>query len=261
MKKIFFSIISFLAFGLMAQAQVTFTPGTFTAEDQVTLTVDVTGNRGGSMENQPEAYIWIFANVSGRGTPTDGVVNTAWSNSPAAAKMTKIGPNRYTYTFTPTAMFGRAPGELFDFGFLVKAKDGSRQTDDFKPFAFDPLIFTPNKLRIFPLKVGREDVVTMNFEPRLGSTVEEQRMTPVSATVTMYDNTGAQVGSPLNINAQQTSDGIWSATFIPVNSFTAPAGRKLQRFTYKFNGTVFSTTGAPQTVSSSEASVEFIEMK
>jgi hypothetical protein len=261
MKKIFFSIISFLAFGLMAQAQVTFSPATFTAEDQVTLTVDVTGSRGGAMENQPEAYIWIFANVSGRGTPKDGIVNTAWGNSPAAAKMTKIGPNKYTYTFTPTTMFQLAPGELFDFGFLVKAKDGSRQTDDFKPFTFDPLIFTPNKLRIFPLKVGREDVVTMNFEPRLGSTVEEQRMTPVSATVTMYDDAGAQVGSPLTITARQAFQGIWSATFIPVNSFTAPAGRKLKRFTYKFNGTVFGPTGTPQTVTTSEASVEFIEMK
>jgi hypothetical protein len=261
MKKIFFSILSFLAFGLMAQAQVTFSPGTFTAEDQVTLTVDVTGSRGGAMENQPEAYIWIFANVSGRGNPKDGSVNTAWGNSPVEAKMTKLGPNRYSYTFTPTTMFGLAPGELFDFGFLVKAKDGSRQTDDFKPFAFDPLIFTPNKLRIFPSKVGKEDVVTMNFETTLGTTVDEQRMTPVSATVTMYDDAGNQVGSPLTIPARKTADKIWSATFIPDNSFTPAAGRTLKRFTYKFNGTVFGPTGAPQTVSSSEATVEFFEMK
>ena len=261
MKKIFVTIMAAFAACLAGNAQVTFSPGTFTAEDQVTLTVDVTGSRGGAMENAAEAYIWIFANPGGRGTTKDGRVNTSWSNSPVEAKMTKVSGNKWSYTFTGTNMLQLTPGELFDFGFLVKTKDGSKQTDDFKSFKFDPLIFTPGMLRIFPSKVGRDDVVTMNFERSLGATVSEQRMTPDSAVVTMYDDAGNQVGTPKAFTVRKTAENIWSASFIPTMSFTAPTGKKLQRFTYRFYGRVLGTTGAPQTVNTTDASVEFTEMK
>jgi hypothetical protein len=257
MKKIFrlLSILTLVAFA-PTYAQVTFSPAVFTAEDEVTLTVDVTGT---PMAGQSEAYLWIFSNVSGGGK--DGFTNTSWTNSPANAKMTAAGTNKWSYKFTGTTMFGQTPGELKDFGFLVKSKDGSRQTPDYKPFAFDPLVFTPSKLRVFPSKVGVDDVVTVNFDKSLGTTVEEQRMEPTSATITMLDNTGAVVGTPLTRTLRKLDTNIWAASFIGSASFTPAAGRTLAKFRYRFNGTVRDVNGAPANVSTSEAEVEYVTLK
>ena len=258
MKKIILSIIGILVIGMVTNAQVSFSPGSFTAEDQVTITVDVTGT---PMAGQSEAYIWIWANPNGVGPAPNGTVNGDWGNSSAAAKMTAAGTNKWSFTFTGTTLFGLTPGDLHDFGFLLKARDGSKQTQDYKPFSFDPLIFTPSKLRVFPSKVGRDDVVTVNFEKSLGTTLDEQRMTPLSVTITMYDETTAMVGAPLTITAKKTSDNIWSASFIPTSSFTAGSGHKLKKFTYHFNGTVLNTSGGTQPATTSDASVDFTEMK
>jgi hypothetical protein len=256
MKKIFsFLLLSILA-AYGASAQVTFSPGVFTAEDEVTLTVDVSGT---GMAGATEAYIWIFSNVSGGGR--DGFTNTSWTNSPATAKMTAAGTNKWSFKFTGTTMFGQTPGELKDFGFLVKAKDGSKQTPDYKPFAFDPLVFTASLLRVFPSKVDVDDVVTVNYDQTLGGTVNEQRMSPATATITMLDDAGNNVGAALTIPVRKTENAVWSATFIPSRSFTPAAGRKLARFRYKFNGTVRDASGAPTSVSSSEAELTFTPLK
>lgn len=258
MKKIFSFILFVLFTALAGKAQVTFSPSTFTAEDQVTLTVDVSGT---PLAGQSEAYIWIWANPGGVGPAPNGTVNGDWGNSGAAAKLTAAGTNKWSFTFTGTTLFGLTAGELHDFGFLVKTKNGSSQTSDFKPFLFDPLIFTPNKLRVFPSKVGSDDVVTVFFEKSLGTSTEEQRMTPASVSVTMFDDAGTQVGNVLTLTASKKADNIWGASFIPSSSFTPAAGHKLKRFTYHFNGTVLTPTGGTQTVSSADASVDFIEMK
>ncbi|TDH25134.1 hypothetical protein EXU57_13560 [Segetibacter sp. 3557_3] len=256
MKQICSLVLCLVAFAFAGHAQVTFSPPVFTAEDEVTLTVDVTGT---PMAGQPEAYIWMFSNVSGGGK--DGFTNTSWTNSPATAKMTPAGTNKWSFKFTGTTMFSQTPAELKDFGFLVKAKDGSKQSPDYKPFAFDPLIFAPAKLRVFPAKVDRDDVVTVNFDQALATTVEEQRMAPVSATIALLDNTGAEVGTPLTIATRKIENTVWAASFIPSAQFTPGAGRRLARFKFKFNGTVRDTNGANTTVSSSEAQVEFVTLK
>jgi len=176
--------------------------------------------------------------------------------------MTSVGTNKWSFTFTGTTLFGLAPADLHDFGFLLKTVDGSKQTPDFKPFKFDPLVFTPTKLRIFPAKVDTNDVVMLNFDRSLGATVDEQRMTPVSATVTAIDETGTQVGSSLTVTiTQNTGTTIWKGFFIPNVSFKPATGHVLQKFHYKFNGTVLDTGGNPAQVSTDEAEVFFVSMK
>src|SRR3954464_4184670 len=180
MKKLLGTIMMLLCVAVVAQAQnPQFTPATFTAEDEVTMTIDVSGT---PMAGQPEAYIWIWANPGGVGPAPNGTVNGDWTNSTPAAKLTAAGTNKWTFKFTGTTLFGLAPADLHDFGFLIKAKDGSKQTSDYKPFSFDPLVFIPTMLRIFPSKVDKDDVVTLNFDQSLGTSVNEQRMTPVSAS-------------------------------------------------------------------------------
>lgn len=257
MKKIL-SLILFIAAGIMAKAQnPTFVPGTFTAEDQVTLTIDVTGT---GMAGATEAFIWIFSNPD-VGGGANGVTNGSWTNSSNAAKMTAAGTNKWSFTFTGTTMFGQSPAQLKSFGFLVKKKDGSAQTPDYKPFAFDPLVFTPTMLRVFPSKVGADDVVTLNFDRTYGVTVNEQRMTPSTVTITMLDDLSMTVGAPLTIPVTKKAATIWSGSYIPSMSFTPGAGRKLNKFRYKFNGTILDPSGATMNVTSSETEFTFTTMQ
>ncbi|OSZ81044.1 hypothetical protein CAP36_07350 [Chitinophagaceae bacterium IBVUCB2] len=252
MKKLLYLIL-FISAGLFAKAQnPSFSPATFTAEDQVTLTFDVTGT---PMAGSSEAYIWLWGNAG------DSPLNTSWTNSPDAARMTAAGTNKWSFTFTGTVLYGLPPASLSNFNFLVKKKDGSAQTSNQGPFNFDPLVFTPTMLRVFPGKVGADDVVTVNFDKAYGVTANEQRMTPTTATITMVDDAGNNVGSPLNLTVRKTGETIWSASYIPSVSFTPSTGRKLFKFKYKFNGTVLDPGGATITVTSSETEVTFTTMQ
>ncbi|MGN7784674.1 hypothetical protein ACTJIJ_09110 [Niabella sp. 22666] len=262
MKKLF-TLLAGILVSIFSFGQVTTSPASFTAEDEVTVTVDVSGT---DMAGQTEAYIWAWTVING--VTVNAVTNSGssdWTNSPEAAKMTAAGTNKWSFKLTGTLLFGKSPGELKSFRFLVKTKNGSKQTqgDDkaYGPLNFDALVFTPSMLRIFPAKVDADDVITLNYDKTYGGTVDEQRMTPVSATVTMFDDAGNQVGQPLTISAKKVDETIWSAAIIPTRSFTASAGRKLAKFKYKFNGTVLGTTGASQNASSSETEVTFTSLK
>ena len=246
-----------------ASAQVTFNPASFTPVDSVTLTVDVTGT---PMDGKTEAYIWIFSNTSGGGK--DGFTNTAWTNSPPAAKMKNVGGNKWQFGFIGTTMFSQSPGELKDFGFLVKTQDGSKQSPDYKPYKFDQLIFTPTVLRVFPSKVDLTDVITINLDQTLSIDPNEKRMTPATATTGLYKDTVidgkavyVQVGSDITLTVRKTADQKWSASFIPSSSFTIPAGIVISRFRYKFHGTVLDGNGTPANISSSEGEQTFTSMK
>lgn len=257
MKHIFYLLItSLLALSVQAQ-NPSFSPSSFTAEDEVTLTVDVTGT---GMAGATDAYLWIFSNPD-IGGGADGVTNGSWTNSSTAAKMTPAGPNKFTFKFIGTTMFGQTPAQLKSFGFLLKKKDGSAQTPDYKPYFFDPLIFVPSLARVFPSKVDVDDVITVNFDQRFAVNTNDKRMTPKTVTITMFDDLNNQVGTPLVVNLRSTEPTIWSGSFIPERSFTAAAGRKLQKFYYKFNGTVLDINGLPSNVSTDAAEVAFTRMK
>lgn len=258
MKKIVLSFLMLLGIGSLVNAQVTFSPAVFTAQDVVTLTVDVTGT---PMAGQAEAFIWIFSNTTG-GVARDGFTNTAWTNSPASAKMTAAGTNRWSFTFTGTTMFSQTPGELRDFGFLVKAKDGSRQTADYKPFRFDPLIFTPTTFRAFPAKVGQDDVINLNFDQKLATDITDQRMTVTGATVTAFDQTGAQIGTAaVTLTARSLGDRVWQASILPTRSFTVTAPNRIARIRYRFTGTSFNASGGVINVQTGETELELTIMK
>jgi len=252
MKKLVYFICLMLA-GYAARAQnPVFTPSSFTAQDQVTLTFDVTGT---GMAGATDAYLWLWGNAG------DSPLNTSWTNSPDAAKMTAAGTNKWSFTFTATVLWGLPAGQLQNFRFLVKKRDGSAQTPDQGPFNFDPLIFTATMLRVFPSKVDVNDLVTVNFDRNYGITTDEQRMTPTTATITMYDDQGIQVGSPVTAPVTKVGDTRWSKSFIPSLIFTPAAGRKLTKFKYKFNGTILDPSGSIVTVSSSEAEITFTVMQ
>ena len=258
MKQLLYFLL-LLAPGLTATAQnPSFSPSSFTAEDEVTITIDVAGT---PLAGVADVYLWIFSNPNLPGG-ADGITNGQWGNSADAAKLTPAGPNKFSYKFIGTTMFGQTPAQLKSFGFLLKKKDGSGQTPDYKPFFFDPLIFVPSMARIFPAKVDKDDVVTVNFDNRYAAeNSNDQRMKPTTATITMYDGQNDVVGTPLTLPLRIIESRIWATTFIPDVSFTPAAGKTLTKFSYRFNGTVLDVNGAPATVSTANFEVTFTKMK
>lgn len=240
MKKLLLSII--FSVGVLwasGQGKVTFSPATFTAEDEVTITLDVTGT---PLAGQNDVYIWAFSN-DGVGGGKDATTNGQWGSSSEDAKMTKTATNTFTFKFTATTLFGQSPAELINFGFLAKTKTGSAQTPDYKPFKFDPLVFTASQFRIFPAKIDFTDMTTVYFQQNLATDVNLQRMSNIKVNLTFYSDLGAVVGSKQAIATVKESTILFSYSFIPERVIAIPTGTKLGKFTYQFTGTVKDANG------------------
>jgi hypothetical protein len=241
MKKILLTIIlGVSAVFAFAQGKVTLSPASFTAEDEVTITLDVTGTPLAGLD---DIYIWAFSN-DGVGGGKDALTNGQWTSSSNDAKMLKAGPNLFTFKFTGTALFGQSPSELINFGFLGKTKDGGKQTPDYKPFKFDPLVFVPSQFRVFPAKMDGTDMTTVYFQQNLATDVNLMRMYNVKVNLTFYDEAGNVAGSKMGIVAVRESDVLYSLSFIPDRVVTLPTGVKLTKFTYQFAGSVKDANGA-----------------
>jgi hypothetical protein len=254
----FFKYLLFITIGLSTKlgAQVvTISPAAFTAEDEITIKIDLAGTGAASA---PEAYLWTWCELN-NGGGNDGVTNGSWTNSSAQAKMTRVGTTGSVWQIkiTGTTMYNRTPGELKQFGFLVKCKDGSCQTPDQKWFIFDPLTFTEGQFRTFPSKAGQNDVVTVYHKKALATDVNVQRMTETSVSVTIFDQNNSPIQTINNLPVRLDNGGV-SATFVPENLITLPPGVTLKRFEYKFKGTYLNTSGVPTAVESAPASVDLL---
>ena len=166
MKKILFLITVLVAsLNGFSQATASVSPSSFTAEDQITITFDLTGQALGS--GNEDVYIWGF--VPGCcGSPLNDQGGFGWGNSNPAAKLTRIGTSqKFTYTLTPTTYMNKTAAQIgAQFGFLAKNQNGSRQTGDFT-FPVDPLTFTASVFRPFPSKFTQDDVVTFFLDKSL----------------------------------------------------------------------------------------------
>jgi hypothetical protein len=239
MKKFLLSMLFSLC-SLWAFSQVTFSPASFTAEDEVTITLDVSNT---PLAGLNDIYIWIFSN-DGVGGGKDGLVNGQWTNSSEAAKFTKVATNKFTFKFTGTTLFGQSPAELINFGFLAKTKDGSKQTQDYKPYKFDPLVFSPSQFRIFPAKLDQTDMATVYFHQDLATDQNLQRLFDIKVTITFYDGANNQFAQRTGIIAKKESDKLYSYSFIPEKLITLPAGTTLSKFSYQFSGNLKDANGA-----------------
>ncbi len=252
-------IIFLFVFAVLAQCSyaqfgtVQFSPSTFTGDDAVTFTIDLTGT---TLAGEPEVYIWIFANggsTESQYPPKDGITtNTSWSNSPAAAKFTNIGGNKWSYTFTGSALFGLTPGQLKHFQFLVKTKTGNKQTSDSPKYPFAPVTYVPATYRLFPSRMNQDDAITIYFYQDLATDITENRMVPTSVSVTMYDANNNVYGVPMNFPVTDLGGKIFKFKgFIPSYSWNVPTGTVLSKFTYTVKGTYYDTNGATINVSGS----------
>lgn len=231
---------------------VKITPKTFTAEDEITFTIDV--STVAALAGKTDLYLWTWANG---GSPSgynekDGLTNGSWGASLPAAKLTNKGNNIFEYKFIGTAMYGLEPGKLKYWQFLVKTVDGSAQSANSPNYDFEPIVFTPVPFRVFPNRLSASDVATLYFHQDLAATTAEQRMTPKTVKVTLYDQDGIPIGDVKVWNLKSEGNKVWSYSFIPNIAWTIPAGKTVSKFSFHFEGTGKDVNGNTVNVTTPE---------
>jgi hypothetical protein len=255
MKYIFIAL--FVLFNLNSFAQkITTQPATFTADEEVKIIVDVTGTPLAGIE---PLYIWTW-------DPNEPPVaggNGQWNNSNEAMKMTKEGPNIWSWTIVPATFYQKDIAQVTKIQFLVKAKDGTggKQTGDLA-LTPDPLVYIPQQFYTFPSKVSQNDVVTVYFDQKLATSTEVQRMKDIKVSITLFDENGTEIAKTENpLPAKANGNSLYSFSFLPTRLLPASIGKKIASFTYQFSGSGKDATGADETIMTDEAEKEFIELK
>ncbi len=133
MKRITYLIaffISVFSYAQVQQANFSVNPTDFRIDEEITITisnVDPTLWNAGQSDN---VYMWAWYFDLDRAQAGNSPTNGDWTNSNEFQKLTNNGNSTYSYTFTPSTLFGTT--NISKIGFLVKAKngDGSKQSQD-----------------------------------------------------------------------------------------------------------------------------------
>jgi hypothetical protein len=240
MKNLFLSIISLFAAFCSVNAQtsgavVTTSPSSFTAEDVVTVTIDVSAV--GNLVGKSPLYWWTW-NPNNAGNN-----NGDWTNSSEVRRLTNVGPNKWSFTITPTAFYGKPPSEITKIEFLVKAKDGTgdAKTNDIA-LTVDPLIYIPTVFRTFPKFVGKNEIITAYLDQPVATDVITTRMNPTTAEISVF-NGNTQVGTTQTVILKNEGSKLWSYTFFPPAFFNLSSSTVVDRFKIKFKGTILDVNG------------------
>ncbi|TDN36519.1 1,4-alpha-glucan-branching protein [Hymenobacter sp. UV11] len=119
-----------LGWASAAQAQVTASPASFTADTPVTLTYDATQGNAALNNFADDVYIWTgVVTSSAAGTGWTLVKSPTFGQADPAAKMTRsaTNPNLYTITFTPRTFYGVPSGTpIYRLGMIFKDAAGTK---------------------------------------------------------------------------------------------------------------------------------------
>lgn len=243
-------LVGLLAFAnsipLLGQGKCTVSPNTFTANDRITLTFDVSGT---NLETVDELYLWAWTDKG------DAPSNGQWTNSKEEAKMVKADPALpiFTISFVPAAFYGYDPGTFTFIGVLAKAKSGAvaaplpgeRKTRDFR-FDVTPLAFQPTIGRIFPTRFGLDDIVTVIYDKNLDTA--RTSVTKDAGDVFVFIefrkiNAGNYSAAyPISQPAESRQEfklkpignNRFALTFIPRKVLPLRPGEGIERFRFKF---------------------------
>ncbi|WP_127845738.1 alpha-amylase family glycosyl hydrolase [Psychroflexus aestuariivivens] len=105
----------------------TVSPTTFEEDEEITITVSGINT---STWGVSDVYLWTWYVSEDGNTQADSPTNGSWTNSDESQKMTDNGDGSFSYTFTPTNLYGAT--NIGQIGMLVKAKDGTgdKKTQD-----------------------------------------------------------------------------------------------------------------------------------
>ncbi len=237
--------------------QVTTSPAVFTAEDEVTFTIDVTGT---DLEGYT-AEVWIWTWVANLPEPEGDAptnVNPATDDQSAAlVTRNSENPNVYTFTMVPTAFLGKDPADFIELGIILKGRDwGDGQTSNIL-LPVQPLIFVPTENRNFPVKFTQDDIVTLNYDQSLASNAavasQDELYVYLFYTVRRVDGTvdtdipytaWDNVGSSEELKATDQGNGWFSLSILPTDLFELEAGEQLIRIGYIFRNAAGDVEGS-----------------
>jgi hypothetical protein len=202
-------------------------------------------------------YVWIFSNAG------DAKTNNSWDNQTDAAKMTQVNGTIWEFKFQPDTLFQKTPGELKTWGFLVKTKNGAKQTVDFNPpYKFDPLVFTERDVRMFPSRASENDLVYLFFRNDLATQPDVQRMTPLNISITAYNEANQPIGTEIQSAVLKTNAaGVKYYAFHPKSALAIPEGQHIKYIQFFFVGSDLDVNGNPVFVPTSFYTQELYNAK
>ncbi len=169
MRKIIPYLFIFISVSTFAQVQTgifTVSPPTFAPTDEITITVD---NVDPSLWGVTDIYLWTWYydfdyNFAGN-SPTNG----SWSNSDESQKFTDNGDGTFSFTFTPSVLFGDT--DIGRIGVLAKADDGTgdKKTQD---HYFEVGLFQ----------------ITLNYPTEANTIIDSGDILPISVTASQAGN-------------------------------------------------------------------------
>lgn len=229
---------------LVAQPTYTVDPPSFTAEDEITITVDVSKTSLKDYAGDVWMWAWIAEGCSAScDAPTN--INPAGGDDTDDALMTRDAenPNVYRITLVPADFYGKTPAEIKKMGFKLKSADWSdgKQTDSDVVLTVDPLVFVPKVNRIFPTKVTKEDAVTLYLDQSVAPTPDlKYAISDFTISIQAFDEAGNEVGAIGNADMVNAGDGLHYLRIIPTFTFGVSDINSIKyRFTSK-NGDVES---------------------
>lgn len=231
---------------VLSQA-VTTSPAVFTAEDEVTFTIDVTGTGFEGYTDEVWIWTWIANLPEGEGDAPTNVNPATDDQSDALVTRDSENPNIYTFTMVPTAFFGMNPADFQELGIILKGRDWSNGQTANIVLPVQPLIFIPTENRNFPVKFTQDDIVTFNYDQSLASNDEivgqDELYVHLFYDVRKTDGTiisdvpytdWNNVGTSPELRAENIGNGRFTLSIIPSDFFELESGDQVTRIGYIF---------------------------
>ncbi len=236
--------------GNISAGAVTVTPAVYTAEDLITVTVDLTGTCMAT-DGVTAFKVWMFSpgccGAVTQGDFCNDTYNGAQLNGRNAVSM---GNNRWSYTLRMTEVLERPAGQIATFGIIFKASDrnpcsgagGNRQTQDII-LVPQPLTYTERLARLFPRLCTDEDVVTLYVNRALGGNSNIQAedslyiyafsdVIPAGGGSTVFRQVAdwGNVGNTHNLKLRFGGPNNQFLTFVPRRLLNLAAGERMTNF-------------------------------
>lgn len=199
-----------------------------------------------------DLYIWTWSPYEfPAGSPkANGTGATPWKNSNELLKLTKEGPNIYSYTMVPTEFYEVDAATVYqkDIKFLVKPKDGGGYGDpdaksDDLTINIDPPKLERDPGYIFPENGQMDDIFTLYYENDRESKASMQNLDPqdcyIYAEATLSDSTIIKVvpnffavASHPELMMDYTGSHTFRKFIYPAEFFTVPQGKAITQMKF-----------------------------
>lgn len=264
-------LLSALALGVTAQAQIITQPAEPTPNDSLVITVDLsaldqskdhTQRLLQAASNGEDMYIWTWKPYEfPAGHPkANGIGGAAWKNSNPVLKMTHMGGTVYKFVFTPTLKdwYETDAATVYnnDVHFLVKPLDGGGYGDpDIKSedlsVKVDPPGITRDPQFGFPLKPSQKQLFVLTYDNSKETKTTMQNLAPDdcwffaectadSVTYRIANSSFAVKNFP-QLQMTYEGNGVFKSYFIPERFFPIPAGAQITSMKFVIQRRNFAT--------------------